>query len=229
MSLSDNLRQIQDNIQNARQKAGKKTGVEMVAVTKTHPVGIIIEATECGITSIGENRVQEAAAKFPLIPTGASMIKKRMVGHLQSNKARKAMDLFDSIDSVDSLKLARNIAARNEGTRKTVETLLEINTSGETTKYGFDPNDLDSILEATQISALNVKGLMTIGPLDSDENKIRSAFASLRNLLENINSQLSGQKLNELSMGMSDDYETAVEEGSTMVRIGTALFGPREK
>jgi len=156
-------------------------------------------------------------------------LEKRFIGHLQSNKVNKAIDLFDTIDSVDSLKVASRIGSRCEYSQKEMSVLLEVNTSEEKTKSGFSPENIELMLACIEVSGISVKGLMTIGPRTTNENKIRKAFQSLNLLMENINDQISPDTdpLIELSMGMSNDYEIAVEEGATQVRLGTALFGPR--
>ena len=150
-------------------------------------------------------------------------ITKRFIGHLQSNKVNKCIELFDTIDSVDSIKLLKKISNSVIKHQKKISVLLEINTSGETSKRGFKPNEISEIKECLEIKNIDVNGLMTIGPNTNDKNKIRKSFQILRKIKQTI----KNPKLKELSMGMSGDYEIAVEEGSTMVRLGTALFGKR--
>ena len=152
-----------------------------------------------------------------------------MIGHLQSNKINKALTLFNTIDSIDSISLGKKIALKTEKNNQNIETLIEINTSGEENKFGFKLEDDQSILECIEIKNLNVRGLMTIGPNTKDIKKTQNAFNSLRKTKENLNRQLPANKrLAELSMGMSGDYDIAIKEGSTMIRLGTALFGKRE-
>ena len=152
-----------------------------------------------------------------------------MIGHLQSNKINKALTLFNTIDSIDSIGLGKKIALKTEKNNQNIETLIEINTSGEENKFGFKLEDDQSILECIEIKNLNVRGLMTIGPNTKDIKKTQNAFNSLRKTKENLNRQLPANKrLAELSMGMSGDYDIAIKEGSTMIRLGTALFGKRE-
>lgn len=226
MSLLENLDIVKDHIAKAQSRSGINQDVDIVAITKTHPPEILSQAHKAGLKSIGENRVQEADKKFKQAKTILPKLTKRLVGHLQSNKINKALQLFDTIDSIDSLKLAQKIGSRTES--KTIPVLLEINTSRESAKFGFDPNKIDELLQCLEIDGIDVNGLMTVGPLTADEKTIRTAFVKLRELLEKINNQTSSsKKLIELSMGMSGDFEIAVEEGATMVRLGTVLFGAR--
>jgi pyridoxal phosphate enzyme (YggS family) len=228
VTLIKNVERVKERIEDAQQRSGNKKAVEIIAITKTHPASIIEDVIGTGLTSIGENRVQEAEVKFAKIPNFLPEVTKRLVGNLQSNKINKALKLFDTIDSVDSSKLANKIG--NKTTIKGIDfpILLEVNTSGENAKFGFDLNDVDSIFACFDISGITVQGLMTVGPLTSDKTAIRKAFISLRKLHSHLNEQLPpDKKMTELSMGMSGDFEIAVEEGATMVRLGTILFGPR--
>jgi pyridoxal phosphate enzyme (YggS family) len=179
------------------------------------------------VDALGENRVQEAALKRGEWPSGTGAVW-RMIGHLQSNKVRKALELFDAVDSVDSAVLARALDKESGAkSEKPLPVLLEVNTSGEASKTGAEPREfselVDSVLECPH---LKLDGLMTIGPLTDDETRVRGAFADLRAMAEQARLR-SGLPLPVLSMGMSGDFEWAVLEGSTMVRIGTALFGVR--
>lgn len=230
MNLKTKLAEIENTIRLSRHKSGRDMDVKIVAVTKTHPPETIIEAYRAGIRTIGENRVQEAVGKFAELPDFESL-EKRFIGHLQSNKINKALALFDTIDSIDRLSLARKIGSRTGDITTPLKALLEVNTSGEESKSGFHPENIDDMLACLEIKGLFIEGLMTVGPLTRNEKKIRAAFTSLRNLLETINRQKPSDigKLTELSMGMSDDFEIAVEEGSTQVRLGTILFGERHK
>jgi hypothetical protein len=222
MSLKDTIKLIRSKIESAQKRGGFSHPVQLIAVTKTHPFSLIQKCYDAGITAIGENRIQEASKKFGSFDSMPDL-SRRFIGHLQSNKVNKCLELFDTIDSIDSVKLLKrisNTALQQEGT---IHVLLEINTSGENQKYGFSPDELDKMAECFELPNLKIDGLMTVGPLTSDKEKIRSSFIQLREL-KNIMNQPG---LNELSMGMSGDYEIAVEEGSTMVRLGTALFGVR--
>ena len=172
-------------------------------------------------------RIQEAVEKFQSFSDMPKLIK-RFIGHLQSNKVNKCLDLFDAVDSVDSIKLARKISNRATSLGKTVPVLLEVNTSREPQKGGFNPGMVDEMLSCLNEKNIQVNGLMTVGPNTRDEDKIRQSFTDLRELSHYLNQQCGESRFKELSMGMSGDYELAVEEGSTIVRLGTALFGPRE-
>lgn len=228
MILIDKVESVKERIANAQQRSGNNSTVEIIAITKTHPPELISEVVDIGLKSIGENRVQEAEDKFSKVPEILPKVTKRLVGHLQSNKINKALQLFDTIDSVDSLKLASKLGGKAVMQDKNLPILLEINTSGESAKFGFEPDNLDDPLACFEIKGIDIRGLMTVGPLTSDQNEIRNAFITLRKMFDNLRKQLpSNNNFNELSMGMSGDYETAVEEGATMVRLGTVLFGPR--
>lgn len=182
-----------------------------------------------GIINIGENRVQEAGKKFRDVDPGL-VYNRRMIGHLQTNKINKAIHVFDTIDSVDSLRLAKQLAKKLKHTTKQLSVLLEINTSGDKTKFGFDPQNDQSLLECLTLNEIIVSGLMTIGPVSQEKNSTSKAFELLRKIKENINRQVVlDKKLTVLSMGMSNDFELGIYQGSTMVRLGTALFGPRKK
>tara|TARA_A100001015_G_C15029900_1_gene732616 strand:+ start:599 stop:1282 length:684 start_codon:yes stop_codon:yes gene_type:complete len=226
MSLKSKLSQIKENIFAAKEKSGLGSSVKIIAVTKTRPFSIIRECYQLGIKSIGENRVQEADYKFKSFLDMPEM-ERRFIGHLQSNKINKCLELFDTIDSIDSVKLSKKISNKGTHLGKTIPVLLEVNTSGEIQKHGFLPGEEDEMLSCLELPGINVKGLMTVGPNTNDEKKIRNSFTRLRNLKTSLNEQFGGAHLSELSMGMSGDYQCAVEEGSTMVRLGTILFGPR--
>ena len=222
MSLKDTIKSIQSKIESAQKRGGFSHPVQLMAVTKTHPFSLIEECYGAGITTIGENRIQEASQKFTSFDS-LPHLSRRFIGHLQSNKVNKCLELFDTIDSVDTIKLAKKLSNTAMRLERTLPIILEINTSGESQKYGFYPNELDKMNECFELSNLRIDGFMTVGPLTSDKEKIRNSFIQLRELKDTINQP----GVNELSMGMSGDYEIAVEEGSTMVRLGTALFGVR--
>ncbi len=171
--------------------------------------------------------MQEADKKFSAIEPDLAYTK-RMIGHLQTNKINKALHIFDTIDSVDSLRLAKQLAKKLKHTKKPLSVLLEINTSGDKTKFGFNPQNDQDLLECTTLDEIIVDGLMTIGPVSQEKDSTSRAFALLRKIKENINRQIvRKKKLTVLSMGMSNDFELGIYQGSTMVRLGTALFGPR--
>jgi hypothetical protein len=229
VNLKENVEFVKERIENAQLKGDNKTAVKIIAITKTHPASVIADVKDCGIDSIGENRIQEADEKFAKIPNILPTVTKRLVGHLQSNKINKAITIFDTIDSVDSLNLANKIGNKALSAGKNIPILLEVNTSGESAKFGFDPENIDDMLACFEIPNIELAGLMTIGPLTSDRKQIRTSFKQLRELKNSIKSQLgvNNTSFNELSMGMSGDFELAIEEGATMVRLGTVLFGQR--
>ena len=179
-----------------------------------------------GIKTIGENRVQESEKKFSYFP-GFEKIKKRFIGHLQTNKVNKCLNIFDTVDSIDSLNLATKVNKASKNINKKTECLIEVNTSREPQKNGFSPKITDELISCFRLKELNIVGLMTIGPNTSNENNLRSTFILLRELKPQINNELGSIVLTELSMGMTNDYEIAIQEGSTMVRVGTGLFGAR--
>jgi|TARA_B100001079_G_scaffold105808_1_gene90857 hypothetical protein len=227
----DALKSVQERIEAARARANREheAPVQIVAITKTFPASAIESAYSAGIENIGENRIQEASQKFPHLAE-LPRLTKRLVGHLQSNKAGKAVDLFDSIDSIDSLKLARRLSMLMAEPHSNYESLLQVNTGQDSAKHGFHPENIETLLEALELKNLGVKGLMTIGVFTRDETTTRKTFQKLRQIKGRLNKHLPEEdQLTELSMGMSSDYEIAVEEGSTMLRIGTALFGERKR
>ncbi len=227
--LKDRILSIKDRISESARKSGRDpSDVILVAVTKTRTLDEILEAAHTGEISVfGENRVQEGEGKIISWPRELD-VRWHLIGHLQRNKARKALDLFKCIQSVDSTRLAELIHRISEERGIPMNIFLEINTSGEASKFGFLPMEAESacleILE--KYPFLKINGLMTIGPLSNDEMLVRSSFSQLRELKEKLEMS-SGRRISDLSMGMSGDYEWAIEEGSTMVRIGSALFGPR--
>ena len=229
MSINDRLKNIQDRIEKVKLSNGIYQKTEIIAVTKTHPLLTIKKCYDCGVRSIGENKVQEASEKFtPTLPTD---LKKRFIGHLQTNKINKCINLFDTIDSVDTVKLAKKISKRSNLLKKTTPVLLEINTTNEPQKQGFSLKQTEEILKCFELTGLAVQGLMTVGPRGQNEKLTRKSFNQLKRLFIDINRQRPDgyKKLTELSMGMSGDYKIAVQEGSTQVRIGTALLGNRTK
>lgn len=228
MSLKENLVKIKEKISSIQEKTGLQNKVEIVAVTKTHPFQIIRNSYEAGFLSIGENRIQEASAKFEsfeLMPD----LKKRFIGHLQSNKIKKCTNLFDTIDTVDNIKLLKKISKVIEKKKRKTSVLLQINTSKDAQKKGFSPIDIENILACFEIEGVIIEGLMTMAPFTNNKKVIRESFKKLRVLKEEINAQLKNERISELSMGMSNDYKIAIEEGSTMIRLGTSLFGARGK
>ncbi len=217
---------IYERIEKARIKAGRNDRIYFTAVSKTRTVDEMREAEKflC-IDFFGENRVQEAETKRPAFVD--SRLQWRLIGHLQANKVRKALEIFDTIDSIDSIELSDRVNRIAGEMNRKVRILIEVNTSGEESKSGIAPENFSRLLEHTiTLPNLNLEGLMTVGPLTDNERDIRSAFANLRTLTENAR-RSAGLALPIISMGMSDDFELAILEGSTMIRIGTLLFGPR--
>ena len=226
MDLEHKLKIVLEKIEVAKKKSPFKQKVELIAATKTRDISQIEQCYTLGVTSIGENRVQEAENKFVGFP-GFKTLKKRFIGHLQSNKINKCLDLFDTVDSVDTFKIANKINNVSQKRSQTTECLIEINTSGEPQKNGFLPTISNELISCFSLQNLEFVGLMTVGPNTSDEKKIKNAFSTLRNLKDKVNKELGVRTLEELSMGMTNDFELGVEEGSTMVRLGTGLFGSR--
>jgi pyridoxal phosphate enzyme (YggS family) len=227
MNLAENLEAIQRRMAAACARAGRAPDkVTLIAVTKGQPPEAVAEAARLGLGLFGENKVQEAKAKIPLCP---GRLRWHLVGHLQSNKCRDAVGLFEMIQSVDSLPLAEEINKRAELAAKTIPILLEVNAAGEASKFGYSPAKL--LAEFSQINALprlEIHGLMTVPPWAPSPEKVRPLFRQLRQLKDQCE-QLLQAPLPCLSMGMSGDFEVAIEEGATLVRIGTALFGQRPK
>ena len=227
MTLEQNLKIVLGKIETAKNKSIWGQQVELIAATKNQDISKIEDLYHLGVKTIGENRVQEAGGKFLPFP-GFENIKKRFIGHLQSNKVNKCLKLFDSIDSIDSLRLAKKLNNTLYKSSNKIECLIEINTSGEPQKHGFQPQITNDIISCFELNQLNIVGLMTVGPNTRDETIKQSAFTLLRKLKNQINNELGFQVIIELSMGMTNDYELAIQEGSTMVRVGTGLFGARK-
>jgi PLP dependent protein len=226
MSFADNLATIQQRIRAACNRAGRDAeSVLLLAVSKTHPTEAIGEAVRCGQIFFGENKVQEAKVKIPSSPGRARW---HFIGHLQSNKVRDAVELFEMIQSVDSLGLAQEISKRCEQASREMPVLLEVNVARESSKFGYNPERLLAELkELNSLPRIAIHGLMTIPPFSQDPEKSRPHFRRLRELKSQCEDIL-GAPLPHLSMGMSGDFEIAIEEGATIVRVGTALFGPRK-
>jgi pyridoxal phosphate enzyme (YggS family) len=225
MSIRDSVDALRKRIEKAATRAQRDPDeITIVAVTKTVPVSRIEEAISCGIRIIGENRVQEASHKFTDI---GNRVAWHMVGHLQTNKAKKALEIFNMIQSLDSLRLAQEIDKRAD---KNIDCLIEVNTSKEASKFGLDVADvLDFYASLKKLRKINVLGLMTIGPgwAVQDPEASRRCFRILRELRDEM-AQEYDRPFPLLSMGMTSDFEVAIEEGSNMVRVGTAIFGARK-
>lgn len=227
MELAANLGQIKQSIAAACDRAGRDPAtVILLAVSKGQPPEAVQEAARLGQTLFGENKVQEAKAKIPLCP---GKLRWQMIGHLQTNKCRDAVELFEMIQSVDSLYVAEELNKRAELASRTVKILLEVSIAGEASKFGYKTEQLLAEFEAlNRLPRLEIHGLMTVPPWSPTPEKVRPVFRKLRELKEECERRL-GAPLPHLSMGMSGDFEVAIEEGATMVRIGTALFGERKK
>lgn len=227
MSLAENLDSIQQRIRAVCDRAGRTPeSVTLLAVTKGQPPEVINEANKLGLIFFGENKIQEAKPKIPLSP---GKCRWHFIGHLQTNKCRDAVELFEMIQSVDSLHVAQEISKRADQAGKTMPILLEVNLAGEASKFGYRPEALlDDLDQINSLPRIEIHGLMTVPPWTSNAETVRPVFQQLRDLKARAEQSL-GAPLPHLSMGMSGDFEVAIEEGATIVRIGTALFGPRKK
>jgi hypothetical protein len=222
-AIAENLRRMRERIDAACRRAGRSPDeVTVVGISKGFPVDAVVAAYKAGLLDIGENRVQEASAKVAAAKAQGARPRWHLVGHLQTNKVKTALELFDIIHSVDSLRLAEVISREAEaGARAPVPVLLEVNVAGEESKFGLAPDEVAAALaRARALPNVDVLGLMTVAPLAADAEEVRPVFRRLRELGKSLG-------LRHLSMGMSDDFEVAVEEGATLVRIGRAIFGPR--
>ena len=223
--IAANLEKVRATIAEAERKTGRAAGsVELVAVTKTHSAEVVQLAVDAGQLLFGENRVQEAKAKIPELP---SKLRWHLIGHLQSNKARLALTLFELIHGVDSIDLLQHLNRVAEDVGVFPRVLLQVNVAGESSKFGFPPQKLLSEVESiVQIDRLQIEGLMTIPPLAPSSEQSRKYFVQLRELRDRLEREFKFP-LPHLSMGMTADYGVAVEEGATLVRVGTAIFGER--
>jgi PLP dependent protein len=233
MSISDNIAAILERIAGAARRGGRPPeSVALMAVSKTHPPERIREAHAAGLRLFGENRVQEFAGKAAALGDLART-EWHMIGHLQTNKAAKAAELFGAVDSVDSVKLAEKLDAAAQSVGKKLRVLVEINVGGESAKSGVAPDSRDLeelLLAAPRYEAMEFRGLMTVPPFTDDPEGARPYFRKLRELRDSITTRrLPAMNMQVLSMGMSHDFEIAIEEGSTCVRVGTAIFGERPK
>jgi PLP dependent protein len=233
MSIAANISSIKQCLTDAAIRAGRNPDeITLMAVTKTQPPQRIREAHDAGIRVFGENRVQEFAAKVESLQD-LQAAEWHMIGHLQTNKAAKTAELFRAVDSVDSLKLAEKLDAAARTLNRKLNVLIEINVGGEAAKSGVAPDSqaLEELLQSTsRFETLAIRGLMTVPPFTDDPEGARPYFRKLRELRDTIAARkLPGIAMDELSMGMSHDFEVAIEEGSTCVRIGTAIFGERAK
>ena len=227
MSIADNLKTVMDRIASAAKSSGRDLpSVKLVVVTKTVGVDRIREAVDAGASILGENRVQEAKEKIEKLGPIASW---HLIGHLQTNKAKYAVKLFYLIHSVDSLELAKEIDKQAAKIGKVQDVLIEVSISGEASKSGVEPENAAALIkDAAKLKNISIKGLMTIPPISDNPQDSRPYFKKLRELSESVaRENIPGVSMKELSMGMSGDFEVAIEEGATMVRVGTAIFGKR--
>ena len=240
MSIGDHVKRVQDSLTKACARVNRDPGdITLVAVSKQRSVAEILAAAEAGLRHFGENRVEEGRDKIGRVNDSASHpLTWHMVGHIQSRKAKQVIPLFDVVQSVDSLRLAQRLSRLAVDASRSLDVLLEMNVSGEASKYGFAARKWyddravkdrlwQEIHEIVKLPNIRVKGLMTMAPLDDNMERTRAVFADLFALREELSNSLD-MSLPELSMGMTNDYPIAIEEGATMVRIGRAIFGERQ-
>jgi len=223
--IDDNLKQLGERISAACIRYNRNPAeITLVGVSKTRGVDDIRQALQAGLNHLGENKVQEAEAKIREIGNGPVW---HMIGHLQTNKAKKAARLFDIIESVDSLKLARILAEESAINETRLKILLEVNSSGETSKFGLNPEEVMTVAEEVSIlDNLTLAGLMTVGPLTEESEAIEKSFTLAKDIYGKMRAKF-GDEISTLSMGMTGDFEQAIKHGSTELRIGTAIFGAR--
>jgi hypothetical protein len=227
MTIKENLDLVRVRVAAAAARAGRDpAAITIVAVTKTHGPEIVTQAIEAGLADVGENRVQEFLAKAPDVKLPCRW---HLVGHLQTNKVAKVIGRFALVQSVDSFRLAEHLSRSGAAAGVTTDILLEVNTSGEESKFGLPPDDVLSACELiAKLPNLRIRGLMTVGPLGSDANAVGAAFVRLRRIKEGVDvARIANVSMEHLSMGMTDDFELAIAEGSTMIRLGRILFGER--
>lgn len=224
--LAGRVAEVRERIERAKERAGRDGDVTLVAVTKTHPAEMVRAAIAAGVTDVGENRVQELEQKVGEVGRGA--VRWHLIGHLQRNKVAKALPLFDLVHSLDSLRLAQALSDAAMKAGATVRALVEVNAVGEESKDGLPAADaIDAIGRMAELPGLELRGMMTMAPFTDDEAVIRRAFRTTRELCERAAREVAGFDGRELSMGMSNDFEIAVEEGATLVRVGSSIFGER--
>jgi len=241
--IARNLAQVRERIAEAALRSGRQPAdVTLVAVTKTSPAEAVVAAHDAGVRHFGENRVQEAEVKIPAVRAALTEPQPiwHMIGHIQSRKAQAVVAHFDRVHSLDRIKVARRLSRFAQEAGRNLPVLLECNVSGEETKYGFDLSAweqdgdrrdafLAAVGEILALPNLSVRGLMTMAPFVSEAETVRPVFASLRGLLDVLREQFPRQDWRHLSMGMTDDFEVAIEEGATLVRIGRAIFGEQSR
>ncbi len=224
--LAGRVAEVRERIERARERAGRSGEVTLVAVTKTHPAEVVRAAIRAGVADVGENRVQELEQKVPEVGRGA--VRWHLIGHLQRNKVAKALPLFNLLHSLDSLRLAQALSDAAVKSGATVRALVEVNSAGEETKGGVPAAEaVDVVGRMAELPGLELLGMMTMAPFTDDAGVVRRAFRTTRELCDETARQVAGFKGQELSMGMSNDFEIAVEEGATLVRVGSSIFGER--
>lgn len=224
--LAGRVQAVRERIAAAQQRGGRTAPVTLVAVTKTHPPELVCAARDAELGDVGENRAGELERKVKQV--GREGLRWHFIGHLQRNKVAQVLPSFDLMHSVDSLRLARALSERAVGEGLKPRVLVQINAAGEASKYGFAPAEaVAQIRSICELPGLQVEGLMTMAPFTDDEQLLRRTFRTAKNIFDEAAGDIPGFRPVQLSMGMSNDYEIAVEEGSTMVRIGSALFGER--
>jgi pyridoxal phosphate enzyme (YggS family) len=223
--IKENIAAVRERIQKAAARTGRTDAITLVAVTKNHPVEYVEEAAACGITDVGENRVQEALGKMEQF---RGTLKWHLIGHLQTNKAKAAVEHFDLIHSVDSEHLLKAVDKAAAGLGKVQDILLQVNVAREESKFGMEVEDFPSMLElAAQLTNVRVQGLMCIAPNYEKVEDVRPVFRIARALYEEMQGKFPAGQIQYLSMGMTHDFEIAIEEGANVVRVGTAIFGER--
>ena len=226
--IARNIGRVRARIAAAAEKSGRRPeDITLVAVTKTKPVSDMKAALACGVRVLGENRVQELLAKLPQLDKGGAQV--HLIGHLQTNKVKQIIDSVDMIQSVDSIHLAAAIDSQAEKSGRKMDVLCEVNIGGEASKSGVKPDELPGLIESmSKMAHLHIRGLMTVPPICEDREHLRTFFTKMRKLFIDIGGEKTDNvDMRILSMGMSSDFETAIEEGSNMVRVGTAIFGGR--
>ncbi|MCG1013379.1 YggS family pyridoxal phosphate-dependent enzyme [Tepidanaerobacter sp. GT38] len=226
--LKQNIQQIKSKIKAAAERSGRNwEDIHLVAVTKNFSAEVVQAAVDCGIVLLGENRVQEAKSKIELVKGD---VKWHLIGHLQRNKVKTAIGMFSMIQSLDSFRLAEEIQKRAEQAERVVDVLVQVNIGREITKYGIDPDNTESFIEkVSSFPNIKIRGLMAIAPFKENPEDVRSYFRHLYNIFESLKQKsIRNVNMEYLSMGMSHDFEVAIEEGANMVRIGTGIFGTRQ-
>jgi hypothetical protein len=228
-TFTENLQSVRGRIGAAAARVGRDPeNIRLMAVTKTFPLHHVEVARRAGVTLFGENRIQEAQGKYQSL-AGDTELELHLIGHLQRNKAKIAASLFRCVQSIDKLETAEALDRHCAELGNKMDILLELNTSGEETKFGFAEAEQlwAACAEIARLDSLSIRGVMTVGPFTTDRDRMRRSFASLRDCFEGLRSRYPELPVDVLSMGMSGDFEIAIEEGSTMIRLGTVLFGPR--